>query len=543
MLSSAGAPSPGSNGASCLASVASAFPANSALKFEWSLKVDGEGVRQRDKAILWLERKVRRFSVEEVASLERLLKCSACPAAVLDLFQQYAPGAINIGLGCSPSLSWPSSLYIHYRPLGQLRAEYRAWFWKDSQCYDAADYSFHFFPSGAGGLKPEDCIHPSQLRIYELLRGDPLLSAISGFWLRTRRGEIEEIYLSFPWQPPFHSVSSDLLTAFPDAGLKEELRRYRAEHFRHIGFTGSRCLNPSLSIYFSGRVSQQEALDLETARTACQESSRRTHEFIRQRLRTLPGVPPRSSSAVETFYDTDMVPLWRRLLGKNLYCHFGLFPPGQDSSTDIWSEEPFERAVSELSSYIPSGSAVYDLGCGWGGPAAYLCRELDCEVTGITISKTQFEYCASLGLSVRHGDMEQTLPPGLFDVFLMLESFEHVRNKYALLKTLRQFGRRLVLRTSCQEHPVNNVVYAGTMFLVSAASLRHLLDETGWKITHWRDRRKESLPSIGVWNSRFGTIPPQPELHVETFRKFASTAAMYPKEWAAAHPLIEVCAE
>jgi hypothetical protein len=70
---------------------------------------------------------------------------------------------------------------------------------------------------------------------------------------------------------------------------------------------------------------------------------------------------------------------------------------------------------------------------------------------GLTISRTQFRYVASLGLPARWGDAERTLPPGAFDCALMLESFCHVADKPRLLATLRPFVSRLVMRVNCQD--------------------------------------------------------------------------------------------
>ena len=40
-----------------------------------------------------------------------------------------------------------------------------------------------------------------------------------------------------------------------------------------------------------------------------------------------------------------------------------------------------------------SGEKVLDIGCGWGGMAFEIARQSQCEVTGISLSENQIDYC------------------------------------------------------------------------------------------------------------------------------------------------------
>ena len=42
---------------------------------------------------------------------------------------------------------------------------------------------------------------------------------------------------------------------------------------------------------------------------------------------------------------------------------------------------------------IKNGDKVLDVGCGWGGMALELAKQKGCEVTGISLSKNQINYC------------------------------------------------------------------------------------------------------------------------------------------------------
>jgi tocopherol O-methyltransferase len=87
---------------------------------------------------------------------------------------------------------------------------------------------------------------------------------------------------------------------------------------------------------------------------------------------------------------------------------------------------------------VPSGARVLDIGCGLGGSAMWLAGQLDCKVTGITISPVQARMAAakarSRGLASRVHfqvqDANQWQPePASVDVIWIMESSEHFKDK------------------------------------------------------------------------------------------------------------------
>src|SRR5207302_1715075 len=148
-----------------------------------------------------------------------------------------------------------------------------------------------------------------------------------------------------------------------------------------------------------------------------------------------------------------------------------------------------------------------------------------------------------LGLPVRWADMECTLPPGKFDCVLMLESLEHVIEKQRLLRVLRLFATRLVMRTNCQDRSAQKTAFADTMHMISSSRLRELLDETGWRVVHWRDRRREAISSIVVWDRRLHRLGPTSDPHIEVFRAWTSRVLANRDAWVEANPLMEVVAD
>lgn len=85
---------------------------------------------------------------------------------------------------------------------------------------------------------------------------------------------------------------------------------------------------------------------------------------------------------------------------------------------------------------IGPGDHVLEIGCGWGGFAAFAAREIGCRVTGLTISREQHDYAtrrmAEAGLSDRVEIKLQDYrdETGKYDRIASIEMFEAVGEKY-----------------------------------------------------------------------------------------------------------------
>lgn len=88
--------------------------------------------------------------------------------------------------------------------------------------------------------------------------------------------------------------------------------------------------------------------------------------------------------------------------------------------------------------YLQPGMKVLDIGCGWGGFAAYAANKYGAEVVGVTVSKEQCEWaqerCKGLPVEIRMEDYRMT--KGGFDRIVSVGQFEHVGYKnYAMYMT------------------------------------------------------------------------------------------------------------
>jgi tocopherol O-methyltransferase len=107
-----------------------------------------------------------------------------------------------------------------------------------------------------------------------------------------------------------------------------------------------------------------------------------------------------------------------------------------------------ENMVRQLArdAEIASGSRVADLGCGVGGSALWLARNMGCSVLGITISPVQAQLASrsaqrqGLQSRVRFevADLNHLDRPDRFDSAWIVESSEHVADKRRLVHAVAQ---------------------------------------------------------------------------------------------------------
>jgi cyclopropane-fatty-acyl-phospholipid synthase len=126
-------------------------------------------------------------------------------------------------------------------------------------------------------------------------------------------------------------------------------------------------------------------------------------------------------------------------------------------------QEPLDRAQIQKYAALADalgaapGEHVLEIGCGWGGFAEYAAKERGLRVTGLTISRAQYEYAqariARAGLADRVTIKLQDYrdEKGRYDGIASIEMFEAVGEKYwpVYFRTLRESlkpGRRAALQ-------------------------------------------------------------------------------------------------
>ncbi len=137
-------------------------------------------------------------------------------------------------------------------------------------------------------------------------------------------------------------------------------------------------------------------------------------------------------------------PYYRSLWGEHV--HHGLWKPGVRSLSD--ATDALLRHVIDCA-LIQEGSAVCDIGSGYGATARFLAREIGARVTAVTISPVQ--HAAALAApsvapapapDYRLGDfLESELPSHSFDAALAIESLSHMPDLDATLREVRRILR------------------------------------------------------------------------------------------------------
>lgn len=103
------------------------------------------------------------------------------------------------------------------------------------------------------------------------------------------------------------------------------------------------------------------------------------------------------------------------------------------------------RLVGDL---VPRGSRVLDLGCEHGELLAYLRDERGCSVRGVELTSEGVAASIACGLSVVQDDLDRGLtgfPDGSFDVVILSQTLQIVRNPALVLREMLRVGTRAVL--------------------------------------------------------------------------------------------------
>ncbi len=101
-----------------------------------------------------------------------------------------------------------------------------------------------------------------------------------------------------------------------------------------------------------------------------------------------------------------------------------------------------------IASWIEPGSRTLDLGCGNGDLLDYLKRHRQVHGTGIEFSEAKVARCIERGLTVLQGDFRKEVsdyPEGRFDVVVLSQTLQQIRDPKELLTDLLRIGKRVIV--------------------------------------------------------------------------------------------------
>jgi tocopherol O-methyltransferase len=146
-----------------------------------------------------------------------------------------------------------------------------------------------------------------------------------------------------------------------------------------------------------------------------------------------------TGEAVASHYD-ELDPYYRSLWGQHV--HHGLWETGRESPQE--AVIALSHLVAERAG-ITEGVRVCDVGCGYGGTARLFASDYGARVTGVTVSRRQYEGAIAHGGAnpdfILRDWMENDFPSESFDAVIAIESTEHLPD---VAHGIREMARVLV---------------------------------------------------------------------------------------------------
>lgn len=200
---------------------------------------------------------------------------------------------------------------------------------------------------------------------------------------------------------------------------------------------------------------------------------------------------------LDKFYSENPVETWKKVLGVNMHYHSAL-------SNDK-GYHPMEYAIMEMYQHIPHNSKILDCGCGWGGPATQIIRDLNCDVTGVTISKSQAEYITNF--PVIQQDLHNIKLNENYDIALFVECYSHLENPIQVLKKLRPYVNKVIIRDYLNTQ--GNFVKYDTRWKMTIANKAKYVQDlkvAGFKIENFQVREHNYQPESTIWLNNILTL-------------------------------------
>ncbi len=169
---------------------------------------------------------------------------------------------------------------------------------------------------------------------------------------------------------------------------------------------------------------------------------------------------------------------------------------------------------------IKPGQKVLEVGCGWGGMAFEIAKQKGCEVTGISLSKNQINYCKnkskelSLDNQVSFELADYREIKGQYDRIYSVGMFEHVGKKFykaffeSMNKLLKEDGIFLLHTIGVVDKPsppnkfINKYIFPGGV-CPSFSQIIEPIEKTGLIVADTETLIRHYDKTLESWLARF----------------------------------------
>jgi SAM-dependent methyltransferase len=218
---------------------------------------------------------------------------------------------------------------------------------------------------------------------------------------------------------------------------------------------------------------------------------------------------------------------------------------GEDIGQNSWiTTDEYDTFYGWLN--CSAGDHILEIACGSGGPALYLARKFNCQITGLDINeegiRTANQQVLDLGITnarFQPADVNQHLPfdDGTFDAVMCMDSMNHFRDRLGYLKewhrVVKSGKRALFTDPVVITGPVSNEELAarsniGFFLFVPLEVTTNLIKEAGFKLIRCEDVTANIELTSGRWHAsrqkhREDLIKIEGEERFEGLQKFFST--------------------
>ena len=145
------------------------------------------------------------------------------------------------------------------------------------------------------------------------------------------------------------------------------------------------------------------------------------------------NIPTKSKKNVQYHYDKgeDLYDLFLDKKHRQYSCAYFL---SENESLEDAQQNKINHIIKKLN--LKPGQKVLDIGCGWGGMAFEIARQSQCEITGISLSENQINYCRRKAKELKldnqvHFELcDYRSVKGKFERIVSVGAFEHFGKKF-----------------------------------------------------------------------------------------------------------------